>query len=70
MTDANDDVWYFAYGSNLWRDQKQDRTGAIRQGDERPRIARLADHRLAFNKRGARGELFANIMPHVWRGRQ
>jgi len=60
--DANGDVWYFAYGSNLWIDQKQDRTGAIRQGSERPRIATLADHRLAFNKQGAGGEVFANII--------
>ena len=31
----NEDVWYFAYGSNLWIDQKEKRTGAIRSG-ERP----------------------------------
>jgi cation transport regulator ChaC len=57
----SDDSWYFAYGSNLWIDQKVERTGAIRTGDERPRIARLKDYRLAFNKRGARGQVCANI---------
>jgi gamma-glutamylcyclotransferase len=58
----NDDVWYFAYGSNLWIDQKEDRTSAIRSGDDRPRIARLANFRLAFNKRGRNGQVFANIV--------
>ena len=61
--EAGGDVWYFAYGSNLWIDQKRDRTGAIRQGSERPRIARLPDYRLAFNKRGASGEVYANLVP-------
>jgi cation transport regulator ChaC len=61
--ETNTDVWYFAYGSNLWIDQKQDRTGLIRSGDERPRLARLADYRLAFNKQGRGGGVFANIMP-------
>jgi cation transport regulator ChaC len=40
-----------------------DRTGAIRTGDEAPRIARLHGWRLAFNKRGASGEVYANIAP-------
>lgn len=57
------DIWYFAYGSNLWIDQKEQRTSAIRTGAVRPRIARLADHRLAFNKRGNNGQLYANVMP-------
>ena len=57
-----DDVWYFAYGSNLWIDQKETRTGAIRSGNDRPRIARLANYRLAFNKRGSQGQVFANIV--------
>src|SRR6516162_5758002 len=57
-----DDVWYFAYGSNLWIDQKETRTGAIRSGNDRPRIARLANYRLAFNKRGSKGQVFANIV--------
>jgi hypothetical protein len=35
--------WYFAYGSNLLSDQMVARTGPIRTGDERPRIARLPE---------------------------
>src|SRR5262245_31299902 len=58
----NEDVWYFAYGSNLWIDQKEHRTSAIRTGADRPRIARLADYRFAFNKRGSKGQVYANIM--------
>jgi hypothetical protein len=50
-----DDVWYFAYGSNLWIEQKELRTSAIRTGGDRPRIARLTDFRFAFNKQGSRG---------------
>ena len=61
----NDDVWYFAYGSNLWIDQKEQRTSAIRTGADRPRIARLADHRFAFNKRGSKGQVYANVMPSL-----
>lgn len=57
------DTWYFAYGSNMWIDQKVKRTGAIRQGAERPRIGTLKDWRLAFNKRGMRGNVYANIIP-------
>jgi len=56
------DTWYFAYGSNLLRDQKEGRTGDIRTGDERPRIAKLQDYRLAFNKRSRSGNV-ANIVP-------
>jgi cation transport regulator ChaC len=61
-TTMNDDVCYFAYGSNLWIDQKEQRTSAIRSGDDRPRLARLANYRLAFNKLGSEGQVFANIM--------
>jgi cation transport regulator ChaC len=57
------DSWYFAYGSNLLKDQKQERTGDIRTGDERPRIAVLDDYRLAFNKRGGNGNVYANVIP-------
>lgn len=59
----NDDVWYFAYGSNLWIYQKENRTGAIRLGEDRPRIARLADFRVAFNKPSTKWRFVANIMP-------
>ncbi len=52
------DVWYFAYGSNLFIDQKEERTGGIRCAVR----CRLEKHRLAFNKRGTAG-VVANIMP-------
>ncbi len=55
--------WYFAYGSNLWMEQVADRTGPILQGDDRPRLARLPDHRLVFNMQEGPDEVFANIMP-------
>src|SRR5262245_65331695 len=54
----SDDVWYFAYGSNLDIDQKQSRTGNIREA----RLCRLPRYRLAFNKRGSGGQVFANIV--------
>jgi hypothetical protein len=41
------DKWYFAYGSNLFIDQKEQRTGRIRQAV----CCRLAEYRFAFNKR-------------------
>ena len=56
------DVWYFAYGSNLWVDQKEFRTGTIRIGSERPQIAKLHNYRLAFNKRGSNGQVYANVV--------
>jgi gamma-glutamylcyclotransferase len=55
------DEWYFAYGSNLWIDQMAARTGPIGQGDDRPRIARLPDHRLVFNMQGENGQVYANV---------
>jgi gamma-glutamylcyclotransferase len=54
--------WYFAYGSNLWIDQMVERTGPIRQGDGRPRIAWLRNYRLTFNMQGEDGQVFANLM--------
>jgi gamma-glutamylcyclotransferase len=53
--------WYFAYGSNLWIDQMAARTGPIGQGDDRPRIARLSDHRVVFNMQGEDGRVYANV---------
>jgi hypothetical protein len=53
---------YFAYGSNLWIDQMVARTGPIRQGAERPRIARLPNYRLTFNMHGDDGQVFANVI--------
>jgi len=62
MTDA----WYFAYGSNLSVDQKELRTGGIRQAIR----SHLPGFRFAFNKRGSNGEVYANLLPEpgqlVW----
>src|SRR5262249_41774140 len=57
------DEWYFAYGNNLYVDQKAVRTRPIRTGEERPRLARLVDYRFAFNKQGSGTNLYANIVP-------
>jgi cation transport regulator ChaC len=54
----NNDCWYFAYGSNLLKEQMQKRTGEVRQ----PQVCRLADYRFAFNKRKDNGPIYANIM--------
>ncbi len=60
------DEWYFAYGSNLCVEQKKERTGPIRAA----RRCRLPGYRLAFNKKGTSGEVYANIVPEsteeVW----
>ena len=53
------DHWYFAYGSNLSTEQKENRTGSIREA----RRARLYRYRIAFNKRGSDGTGKANIVP-------
>lgn len=62
----NRDQWYFAYGSNLFIDQKEKRTGRIRQADR----CRLPGFRFEFNKRGDGGQVYANIVPddssEVW----
>ena len=52
------DLWYFAYGSNLDTDRKQGRTGAIRESH----IAKLSGYRLAFNKRSDRYRACANLL--------
>lgn len=54
-----DDVWYFAYGSNLSKGRKQERTGLIRSA----RKARLRGYRFAFNNDGGAGRVYANIVP-------
>jgi gamma-glutamylcyclotransferase len=60
------DQWYFAYGSNLFINQKEKRTGCIRQAVR----SRLIGYRFAFNKRGGSGQICANIVPdetaEVW----
>jgi gamma-glutamylcyclotransferase len=58
-----DDRWYFAYGSNLAIDQKEGRTGKIREA----RHAWLPGHRIVFNKLGSDGTGKANITPDASR---
>ena len=52
------DQWYFAYGSNLFIDQKEERTGRIRQAMR----CHLPGFRFAFNKQGNGGQIYANIV--------
>ena len=60
------DQWYFAYGSNLFVDQKEGRTGRIREAIR----SHLSGYRFVFNKRGGGGQVYANIVPddstEVW----
>ncbi len=51
------DRWYFAYGSNMSIDQKERRTGKIRESCP----AVLKNHRLVFNKDDGKGSAYANI---------
>jgi gamma-glutamylcyclotransferase len=54
------DTWYFAYGSNLLVDQKEQRTRSIRSAVR----CRLPAYRFAFNKRpGSDDGAYANIVP-------
>ena len=52
------DTWYFAYGSNLSKGRKEDRTDLIRCSLR----ARLKGYRLAFNKKATKGGVYANIV--------
>ncbi len=52
------DLWYFAYGSNLDLERKQGRTGAIRESH----LATLSGYRIAFNKKASNGDNYANLM--------
>ena len=54
-----DDRWYFAYGSNLDIDQKERRTGEIREA----RRACLPGYRITFDKLGGDRTGKANITP-------
>lgn len=56
------DVWYFAYGSNLWTDQMRTRVGSIGPADRPPRIVRLAGYRLVFQQCEPDGNAYANIV--------
>ncbi|MCS6897348.1 MAG: gamma-glutamylcyclotransferase [Nitrospira sp.] len=51
--------WYFAYGSNLLREQMVKRT----KENGEARRARLDGYRLVFNKQGGDGTGKANIIP-------
>ncbi len=55
---TSDDKWYFAYGSNLLVDQKEERTGRIRKAIK----CNLPGYKFVFNKRGSRGGIYANIL--------
>lgn len=59
MESAAGDQWYFAYGSNLYTDRKEERTGRIREA----KPAHLDGYRFAFNKRGSDNTGKANIVP-------
>jgi cation transport regulator ChaC len=52
-------VWYFAYGSNLSREQMQQRAGQILDAQ----LARLENHELVFNKKARGGSAEANVQP-------
>jgi len=56
------DVWYFAYGSNLWTDQMRDRIGSIGRVEHPPRVATLANYRLTFQQSEPGGDAYANIV--------
>lgn len=51
------DTLYFAYGSNMSKGRKQERTGLIRSA----RKAKLGGYQLAFNKDGGARKVYANI---------
>ncbi|ABU60262.1 gamma-glutamylcyclotransferase family protein [Roseiflexus castenholzii] len=54
------DQWYFAYGSNLSKEQMEERIGSSREA----RVAWLTGYRLVFNKRSKKdGTGKANIVP-------
>lgn len=56
-----DDVWYFAYGSNLDPARKEERTLDIRW--DSVTHCYLKDHRLAFNKPSQNQGPCANVVP-------
>jgi gamma-glutamylcyclotransferase (GGCT)/AIG2-like uncharacterized protein YtfP len=55
---SNNDIFYFAYGSNLDALRKEERTGRIREAKK----ARLTGYRLTFNKRADNGAVYANVV--------
>jgi gamma-glutamylcyclotransferase len=54
--------WYFAYGSNLSIDQLILRAGKLAEGDQLPRVARLANYRLVFQHLEPGEAAYANIV--------
>ncbi len=59
MTSTDPNHWYFAYGSNLWKQQMLTRTGTIPES----RRARLDGYRLAFRKYLHTDEVYADVLP-------
>lgn len=53
--------WYFAYGSNMLREQMMARTGLPNACDPPPRKAWLDNYQLRFTMRAEDGEFYANI---------
>lgn len=54
-------LWYFAYGSNLLRDQLTSRLGSSDYLGQPPRVANLAEHRLVFQTLTGGSPSFANL---------
>jgi gamma-glutamylcyclotransferase len=59
MASTHSTQWYFAYGSNMWKQQMLKRTGSIPEG----RRARLDGYRLAFRKYHHTDEVYADVLP-------
>lgn len=53
--------WYFAYGSNLLKEQMIARVGGIGPPENPPRIAYLSNHRLVFDQLSPTSPAYANI---------
>jgi gamma-glutamylcyclotransferase len=53
------ETWYFAYGSNLSKQQMLRRTGSVPESQR----ARLLNYRLAFRKVLGGSDVFATIVP-------
>lgn len=54
--------WYFAYGSNLLKQQMLQRIGSLGNPAAIPRVAHLANYRLTFQHLDPAGPAYANII--------
>lgn len=54
-------TWYFAYGSNLKKEQMIARTGQLCHADHPPRVVRLPNYQLVFERVSQAGPVYANI---------